>query len=337
VKAIVLVGGEGTRLRPLTVTLPKPLVPFVDRPFLDHILDHLGRYGVEDVLLSSPYLEDRFATYVATRAAAPRLTWIIESSPLGTGGAVVNAAAGLDETFLVLNGDILTDLDLSALLDRHRASGASATLTVSPVEDARPYGLVDLDGQGRVREFREKPERLVPGLVNAGTYVLEPSALRGVPTDRAVSIEREVFPGLIAAGAAVYGFISEDYWMDLGTPEKYLQATFDALEGRIRGLVYTAPHVDPEADVSLRSHLGRWVVAGPGVMIEADSEVEDSVLLAGSVVEQGAKVRDSILGPGSRVGAGAILQGAVLAEGSAVASGSSTVGARVEAGETLTG
>jgi mannose-1-phosphate guanylyltransferase len=337
VKAIVLVGGEGTRLRPLTVTLPKPLVPFVDRPFLDHVLDHLGRYGVEDVLLSSPYLEDRFATYVAARTAAPRLTWIIESSPLGTGGAVANAAAGLDETFLVLNGDILTDLDLSALLERHRAAGASANLTVSPVADARPYGLVDLDGQGRVREFREKPERLVPGLVNAGTYVLEPSALRGVPTNRAVSIEREVFPGLIAARADVYGFVSEDYWLDLGTPEKYLQATFDALEGRIRGLAYAAPHIDPEADVSLRSHLGRWVVAGPGVTIEVDAEVEDSVLLAGSVVEEGAKVRDSILGPRSRVGAGAILQGAVLAEGAAVAPGSSTVGARVGAGETLTG
>jgi len=335
VKAIVLVGGEGTRLRPLTVTLPKPLVPFVDRPFLDHVLDHLGRYGVEDVLLSSPYLEDRFATYVATRTAAPRLTWIIESSPLGTGGAVVNAAAGLDETFLVLNGDILTDLDLSALLDRHRASGASATLTVSPVEDARPYGLVDLDGQGRVREFREKPERLVRGLVNAGTYVLEPSALRGVPTDRAVSIEREVFPGLIAAGAAVYGFISEDYWMDLGTPEKYLQATFDALEGRIQGMEYVAPHVDPSAEVSLKAHLGRWVVAGPGARIGEAAEVEDSVLMAGAVVEPGGRVRASILGPGAVMGRDAMVEGAVLAEGAVVPAGASSEGGRVGAFQVL--
>jgi mannose-1-phosphate guanylyltransferase len=332
VKAIVLVGGEGTRLRPLTETLPKPLVPLVDRPFLDHVLDHLGRFGVDEVLLSSPYLEDRFATYVAARTAAPRLTWIIESAPLGTGGAVANAAAGLDETFFVLNGDILTDLDLSALLAHHRRSGASATLTVSPVEDARPYGLVALDGQGLIREFREKPDQQVPGLVNAGTYVLEPSAVRGVPTDRAVSIEREVFPDLIAAGELVQGFVSDDYWIDFGTPEKYLRATFDALEGRIRGLAYAAPHIDPQAEVSLRAALGRWVVAGPGSSIEADAEVEDSVLLAGAVVEEGAKIRESILGPRSRVGAGAIVQGAVLAEAAALAPGSSTEGARVGPG-----
>jgi mannose-1-phosphate guanylyltransferase len=336
VKAIVLVGGEGTRLRPLTETLPKPLVPLVDRPFLDHVLDHLARHGVDEVLLSSPYLEDLFAAFLAKRDAGPRVKWITEALPLGTGGAVANAAQGLGETFLVLNGDILTDLDLSALLEDHRETGASATLTVSQVQDARPYGLVLLDGKGRVREFREKPEQPTPGLVNAGTYVLEPSALRGVPFDRAVSIEREVFPALIASGATVRGFVSEDFWTDVGTPETYLQATFDALEGRIRGLSYTAPHVDLQADVSLRSHLGRWVVAGPGCVIGADAEVEDSVLLSSAVVEEGAKVRESIIGPGARVGAGSIVQGAVLAQESVIPPGASSEGARVRAGETLT-
>lgn len=335
-KAIVLVGGEGTRLRPLTETIPKPLVPLVDRPFLDHVLDHLARHGVDEVLLSSPYLEGLFAAFLAGREAVSRVTWITESSPLGTGGAVASAAQGLRETFLVLNGDILTDLDLSALVAHHRETGASATLTVSPVEDARPFGLVALDGEGRVREFKEKPEEAVPGLVNAGTYVLEPHSLRGVPGNRAVSIEREVFPGLIASGASVHGFVSDSYWMDVGTPEKYLQATFDALEGRIAGLSYAAPHVDPEADVSLLSHLGRWVVVGARSAIGADAEVEDSVLLAGAVVEERAKVRDSILGPDSRVGADAVVQGAVLAQGAAISPGASTEGARVGAGETLT-
>jgi len=335
VKAIVLVGGEGTRLRPLTETIPKPLVPLVDRPFLDHVLDHLGRFGVDEVLLSSPYLEELFATFLARRGAGPRVTWITESLPLGTGGAVANAARGLRETFLVLNGDILTDLDLSALVDHHVKTGGSATLTVSPVEDARPFGLVLLDGEGRVREFREKPDEPVPGLVNAGTYVLEPGALQHVPDEKAVSIEREVFPRLIASGASVQGFVSDAYWMDVGTPEKYLRATFDALEGRIRGLSYTAPHVDPEAKVSLRSHLGRWVVAGPGSTIGADAEVEDSVLLAGAAVEEGAKVRDSILGPDSRIGAGAIVQGAVLAQGATVPQGASSEGARLGVGFTL--
>jgi mannose-1-phosphate guanylyltransferase len=313
-KAVVLVGGAGTRLRPLTETIPKPLLPLVDRPFLDHVLDHLSAYGVDEVLLSSPYLGEVFAGFLAGRRAGPRVTWITEPTPLGTGGAVANAARGLGETFLVLNGDILTDLDLSDLVAHHRETSATASLTLAPAEDARPYGLVSMDGEGRIREFREKPALAVPGLVNAGTYVLEPVALQGVPIGRAFSIEREV----IASGVAVHGFVSSAYWKDVGTPVKYLEATFDALEGRIKGLSYSAPHVDPSATVSLRSHLGRWVVAGPGVRIGDEVEVEDSVLLAGAIVGDRAKVIESIVGPGARIGEDAIVQGAVLAENSEV-------------------
>src|SRR6185503_5443789 len=152
--------------------------------------------------------------------------------------------------------------------------------------------------------------------VNAGTYVLEPEVLAGVPSDRAVSIEREVFPGLIASGRKVSAYVSHAYWMDLGTPEKYLRATFDALEGKVGGLTYDAPYVDPSSEVSLRSHLGRWVVVGPRVRVAEDEQIEDTVLLDGSVVEDGARVRDSIIGPGATIGAGAVVLGAVLAEGS---------------------
>jgi mannose-1-phosphate guanylyltransferase len=334
-KAVLLVGGEGTRLRPLTETIPKPLIPLVDRPFLRHVFDHLTRHGVDEVLLSSPYLEEVFAEFLAGSEHVPAVTWVPEPNPLGTGGAVANAAQGLDETFLVLNGDILTDLDLSALLAHHRAAGAAATIALDAVDDARPYGLVKLDDEGHVREFVEKPADEVPGLVNAGTYVLEPGAIQGVAIDRPVSIEREVFPGLIASGAILRGFVSKAYWMDLGTPEKYLQATFDALEGRIFGLEYAAPHVDPGADVSLRAHLGRWVVAGPGARIGAEAEVEDSVLMAGASVEDRAKVTESLLGPGAVVGAGAIVQGAVLAEGASIPPGVSSEGARVGPGQIL--
>jgi mannose-1-phosphate guanylyltransferase len=335
-RAVVLVGGEGTRLRPLTETIPKPLVPLVDRPFLAHVLDHLAAHGVREVLLSSSYLEASFGPFVASRRGRlPEVRWVTEETPLGTGGAVAHAARDLDEWFYVLNGDILTDLDLTALAARHREAGAVATIALARVEDARPFGLVTLDPEGRVLEFREKPPEPVPGLVNAGTYVLEPEAVRDVVPGRPVSIEREVFPGLIARGAAVAGFVSSAYWMDLGTPEKYLRATFDALEGRIRGLAYTAPHVDPEARVSLRAHLGRWVVVGPRARVEDGAQVEDSVVLEGAVVGTGAAVRDSILGPGAAVGPGARVEGTVLAEGATVPAGSVCEGARVGAGGVL--
>jgi mannose-1-phosphate guanylyltransferase len=335
VKAVVLVGGEGTRMRPLTETIPKPLLPMVDRPFLDHVLDHLAGHGVHEVLLSSPYLESTFSSFIERRHGDPAITWITEPSPLGTGGAVANAARGLDEPFLVLNGDILTDLDLTSLLAFHRERGAAATLTLEAVQDARSFGLVQTDGERRVREFREKPAEPIAGLVNAGTYVLTAEALRGVPTDKAVSIEREVFPALIASGAAVLGFVTDAYWMDVGTPEKYLRATFDALEGRVGGLAYEAPYVSADADVSLRAHLGRWVVAGPRASVGEDAEVEDSVLLEGGVVEAGAKVRDSIVGPRARVGRDAVVENGVLAEGAGVQAGSASQGARVSAGRML--
>ena len=322
-KAVVLVGGEGTRMRPLTETIPKPLLPLVDRPFLEHVLDHLARHGVEEALLSSPYLESTFHSFLSERRGPPEVTWFTEETPLGTGGAVANAARSLEGTFLVLNGDILTDLDLTALVQAHRDRGGAGTIALTPVEDARPYGLVVTGDGGRVVEFREKPEDPVPGLVNAGTYVLEPECLLDVPRDRAVSIEREVFPGLIGAGVPLFGFPSTAYWIDVGTPERYLRATFDALEGRICGLAYTAPHVDPSAEVSLRAHLGRWVVIGPRAVVEDQAEIEDSVVLTGARIGAGARVRDSVVGPSSSVAPGATVIGAVLAEGTLAASDSS--------------
>jgi mannose-1-phosphate guanylyltransferase len=335
VKAVVLVGGEGTRMRPLTETIPKPLIPLVDRPFLDHVLDHLSAHGVDEVLLSSPYLREAFGPVLEHRASGPWVTWISEPEPLGTGGAVANAAGGSTEPFFVVNGDILTDLDLTSLLAHHRERRAVATITLTPVRDARPYGLVTVDRRGRVQEFREKPDDPIPGLVNAGTYVLDPDALADVPAGRPVSIEREVFPGLISSGATVSGYPSDAYWMDLGTPETYLRATFDALEGRIAGLSYAAPFVDPSSRVSLRSHIGRWVVVAAEASIAEDAEVEDSVLLAGAEVDRGARIRDSIVGPGARVEADTVVVGAVLAEGAVVPAGTTSEGARVSAGAVL--
>jgi mannose-1-phosphate guanylyltransferase len=337
VRAIVLVGGEGTRLRPLTETVPKPLLPLMDRASLDQVLDHLARHGVHEVVLSSPYLEETFRSFVRAREGDPAITWITETEPLGTGGAIVSAIAafGTDEPFLALNGDILTDLDLTAMLAAHRDRGAAATIALTRVEDARPYGFVLMERDGRVREFREKPTEAVPGDVNAGTYVLEPSALTGWEAGVRCSIERDVFPAMIAAGRPVYGFASDAYWLDLGTPEKYLQAHVDILRGRVfLGSRYPTPFVADGAEVDPRARLGRWVVVGPRSRVGADVRIEDSVLHAEVVVEPGVSLDRSILGRGVRIGAGAVVEDSVLAEGAAVPAGSRLAGARVSAGRT---
>jgi mannose-1-phosphate guanylyltransferase len=335
-KAVVLVGGEGTRLRPITETIPKPLVPLMDRASLDHVLDHLARHDVHEVVLSSSYHEETFRSFIRARHGDPAITWITETEPLGTGGAIVNALASLggDEPFLALNGDILTDLDLTAMVAMHGDRSASATIALTHVADARPYGLVPTEADGRVLEFREKPERLEPGDVNAGTYVLEPAALSSWEPGANLSIERDIFPALIEAGRPLYGFSSDAYWIDLGTPEQYLQAHFDILEGKVAFEPrYAAPFVADGAGVDVRSHLGRWVVVAAGAHVGADARVEDSVLHAGAVVEAGASVTGSILGPRSRVGAGAVVEDSVLAEGASVPDAATVRGGRISAGQ----
>ena len=332
-KAVVLVGGEGTRMRPLTETTPKPLLPLMDRPSLSHVLDHLARHGVHRVVLSSPYLEKTFHPFIESRLGDPKISWITEEQPLGTGGAVLNALGALDadEPLFALNGDILTDLDLTAMLAFHRERGASVTIALHHVDDARPFGLVDREDDGRVLGFQEKPELSIPGDVNAGTYLLDPEALSGWSPGVSASIEREVFPSIIASGRPVYGFSTTAYWLDLGTPEKYLQAHFDIFEGRVHGIDYPAPWISAEADVDLRAHLGRWVAVGASARVGPDAEVDDSVLHPGAVVGAGARVAGSILGAGANVGEGATLTGCVLGEGSSVADGLSLDGARISA------
>ena len=320
-KAIVLVGGEGTRLRPLTETVPKPLLPVLDRPFLDHVLDHLADHGVDEVVASSSYLEQTFSPFLETRRGPPRVVWITEDRPLGTGGAIVNALAHVDDTFLVLNGDIFTDLDLGALVSFHRANGAAATIALHHVEDARPFGLVATEDDGRVLEFREKPAELVPGEINAGTYVLEPDALRAWEPNRMTSVEREIFPRLIAEGRPVYGSPSDAYWIDLGTPERYLQLHFDLLEGKVGGGTAPSPHVAADAQVDARARLGRRVVVGPGCAVGAEARIEDSVVHAGASVAASATVVGSIVGTMAHVGVGARVEGCVLGEGASVPDG----------------
>jgi NDP-sugar pyrophosphorylase family protein len=319
-KAVVLVGGFGTRLRPLTETVKKELLPLVDRPILDHTLDRLVRHGVHEVVMSSPYLEEAFHPFIEARAGEPAITWVTEHMPLGTGGAIVNTLDVVeDEPFFALNGDICTDLDLSAMRAFHDDHAAKVTIALHRVPDARAFGLVDADEQGRVHAFREKPAELVPGLINAGTYLIDPAVLRRWGgADHELSIEREIFPAVIQSGDPVFGFVREAYWMDLGTPEKYLQAHFDLLEGRVRGVEYDAPWLHPTAEVDPKAALGRRVSVGAEARVAAAASVDETVLLPGSSVGVGATVRGSIVGPGGHVGPRASVSGSVLGAGARV-------------------
>ena len=336
-KAVVLVGGQGTRLRPLTETVKKELLPLVDRPILDHTLDRLVRHGVHEVVLSSSYLEGTFRPFLEGRHGDPRITWITETEPLDTGGAIVNALQALDtdEPFLALNGDILTDLDVTRMLSLHRDRKAAATIALAHVEDARAYGLVPLDEDGRVVAFREKPEDPVPGDINAGTYVLEPSALKAWRPGVSISIERTIFPSLIEDGRPLFGFVSDAYWLDLGTPQAYLRATFDLLDGKVEGEPpLDAPFVAVGGRVEDGAEVDRHVVVGPGSSVEDRSSVRGSVLLGGVRVADGARVSGSVVGGGSEV-LGALVTGSVLGERVRVLPGAQLVDARVDPGTTV--
>ncbi len=332
-KAVVLVGGEGTRMRPLTETMPKPLLPLMDRRSLDHVLDHLARHGVHEVVLSSPYLEETFHPFIESRQGDPSIVWITEREALGTGGAIVNALDRVGrEPFFALNGDILTDLDLTAMRAFHDERAAAVTIALHRVEDARAFGLVDTEEDGRVVAFREKPADAIPGQINAGTYLLDPAALAPWTAGATISIEREIFPAVIEAGHPVYGFANEAYWLDLGTPEKYLQAHFDMIEGKVHDVTYAAPWIAESAEVDLRAHLGRWVSVGPGAHVGPGAEIDDSVLHTGARVGANAKIVGSVLAPGAEVGEGATVTDSVLGEGAAVPAGASVHGERIAAG-----
>lgn len=316
-QAIVLVGGQGTRLRPLTDTIPKPALTLVDRPFLAYMVEWLGGHGVTEVVLACGFLPDQLREALGDGEwAGVRLSYVTEPEPRGTAGAIRFAADSLGDRlgsrFLALNGDVLTDLDLTALLREHEERGARATLALYPVEDSSAYGLVHRDGEGAVLEFLEKTGERSPGEVNAGAYVLDRSVLDLIPAGDEVSIEREVFSRLVGDG--LYGLPLTSYWMDIGTPDRYLQASWDILEGQVRtGVRATAPGMFVAAGVEIAAGavVGPRAVLAPGCTVAAGAEVLESVLLDGCTVGEGARVSGSILAPGVSVAAGATLTDAV--------------------------
>jgi len=319
-QAIVLVGGEGTRLRPLTESTPKPALTLVDRPFLAYMIEWLAGHGVTEVVLACGFLPDvlRAALAGEEERAGVGIRYVVEPQPLGTAGAIRFAADALgdelDDRFLALNGDVLTDLDLSALLRAHEERSARATLALHPVDDASAFGLVRSGEEGEVLEFLEKTGERHPGEVNAGMYVLERSVLDLIPAGENVSIEREVFPRLVGDG--LHGLLLEGYWMDIGTPERYLQASWDILEKRVATRVEPTgrgTQIDPSAAIEDGARVGPRAVVGPGCRVAAGAEVLESVLLEGCTVGENARVTGSILAPGAEVAAGAELSSTVVA------------------------
>jgi mannose-1-phosphate guanylyltransferase len=348
VQALVLAGGEGTRLRPLTLTTPKPVMPLAGRPFLSFMLDWLNGHGVEQVVLSCGFMSDAVRGVLGDIYDGMRLRYVVEDAPLGTAGPVRLALdqGVLEERFLVLNGDVLTDIDLSAEVAQHEATGARVTLALYPVEDTAGYGVVPTAEDGQVIQFLEKSEGPAPtNRINAGAYVLEREVVETmVPGGRAVSFEREIFPSL--PGQGLYGHAAEGYWVDIGQPQRYLEATWDLLAGRVESmlpardqtgsLVYpgsllAGAHVGPQSVVGRHCSVGtdarvERAVLHDRVQVGADAAVVEAVLAERVRVGERARVEpQAMVGSGAVIGEDAVIEeraridpGAVVASGTRV-------------------
>ncbi|MDQ3106550.1 MAG: NDP-sugar synthase [Actinomycetota bacterium] len=351
-KAVVLVGGEGTRLRPLTLSIPKPMLPVAEVPMIERVVAHLAGHGIDEVVLSMGYKPDAFlAAFPEGTCSGIRLSYAVEPERLGTAGGIAFAAraAGLDETFVVVNGDVLTDFDLSELIGFHLERGGEATIALTPVDDPSAFGVVPTDEDGRVTAFIEKPARdeAPTNFINAGFYVLEPRALDRIPVDTPMSIEHEVFPPLVA-DQALFALGSTLYWTDTGTPPLYLQANLDYARG-LRGR---------PAPGAKERHAGVWTLGasvidgavlpasliGDAVYVGSGATVEESVVGCGARIEPGATVRNSLLLPGAVVRAGAVVEHSIIGEGAVVGDRATLTDltvvegrASVEAGAALSG
>ena len=316
-QALILAGGEGTRLRPLTYTVAKPVLPLVGRPHIAYVIDWLARHGVNDVIVSCGHLAEGMRRIVQKLELGVRVRFAEEPDARGTAGAIRFAEEMLADRFFVLNGDVLCDLDLTAQVKQHERTGARATIALHPVSDPTGYGLVHRQDDGEITEFLEKPEpdQVDTDEINAGAYLLERSVLDEIPPERNVSIEREVFPRLIGNG--LYGIRQEGYWIDIGTPERYLDANWDILEGRVRTVQDSfaeAKMVGEGSEVAEGAELRAPCVVGSGSRIDDGAVIERSVLLNRCTVERGAVVSNSILSAGVTVEAGVLLEDAVIGE-----------------------
>ncbi|GGN93476.1 GDP-mannose pyrophosphorylase [Streptomyces albiflavescens] len=329
-EAILLVGGRGTRLRPLTVHTPKPMVPAAGVPFLTHQLARARAAGVEHIVLATSYLAEVFEPYFGDGSSLGlHIEYVTEEEPLGTGGAIRNVASrlhsGADDPVLIFNGDILTGLDIRALVATHETTGADVSLHLTRVEDPRAFGLVPTDATGRVTAFLEKPqtpEEIVTDQINAGAYVFRRAVIDTIPEGRPVSVERETFPDLLATGAHLQGMVDSTYWLDLGTPQAFVRGSADLVLGRVPSPAVPGRCGDrlilPTATVAPDAKLTGGTVVGEGAFVGEGARISGSTILKGAVVEPGAVVTDSLVGARARIGERSILTGAVIGDGATI-------------------
>ena len=319
-KAVILAGGKGTRLRPLTLHTPKPIVPILDRPFLSFQIDVLRHSEISEIVLSLSYQPRRIEKIFGDGSElGVKVLYTVESEPLGTAGAVKNAEPFLGSRTVVFNGDVLSDVDLSAVLAQHEATGAKATIVLTPVENPAAYGLVEVEKDGRVRRFLEKPsdDEITCDTINAGIYILEPETLAHIPAGKNYSFERGVFPALLRESIPFYAYVHRGYWIDIGTPEKYLKAHRDILSGEAKLLGFDAKpggiYVDPTASVDDESKISGPAFVGAGTTIKPGARIEPFAVVGNNCrIEEGATVADSVLWPNVRLGEQARVSGALI-------------------------
>lgn len=327
--AVILVGGMGTRLRPLTLSAPKPMLPTAGVPFLTHLITRIRDAGITHIVLGTSYRAEVFESHFGDGSAlGVELEYVVETEPLGTGGGIRNVAHRLrGDNVMIFNGDVLSGCDLRALLATHESTSADVTLYLTKVEDPRAFGCVPTDADGRVTAFLEKDPNPVTDQINAGTYVFRRSVVESIPAGRPVSVERETFPGLLAAGRHVAGHVDSTYWRDLGRPSDFVAGSADLVLGlapspALPGPVGSSLVLDG-ASVSDSATLTGGTTVGAGVTVGADAVVDGSVLFDGVTVGEGAVVRRSVVGFGAVIGAGAVLEDAVIGD-------RARIGARVE-------
>jgi len=341
----MLVGGQGTRLRPLTISAPKPMLPAAGVPFTAHQLARARDAGVDHVVLATSYRAEVFEQYFGDGSSfGLDLEYVTETEPLGTGGGIRNVAgrlrAGADEPVLIFNGDVLSGVDLRAVVDDHRGSGADVTLHLVEVDDPRAFGVVPTDPSGRVTAFLEKTPDPPTNRINGGCYVFRRSVIDTIPDGRPVSVERETFPGLLAGGALVMGHVDSSYWLDLGTPAAFVRGSCDLVLGRVQSSALPGEPgpslVLDGAEVAPGAVLDGGTVLGRDASVAAGAQVSGSVVFDGARIEAGARVRGSVVGRGASVGAGTVLEDVVIGDGVRVGAGNELLaGVRVFPGHEL--